>query len=86
MLNIIPIFVLPFFIYHIKNSYKQRPFITVFFNILKTFYYLKTHIRGIRVLVHGPYDRHGRSRTLLFRLGNVSFISYDSFIFYDLIQ
>jgi hypothetical protein len=79
-------FVLPFFIYHLKNFYKQRPFLNVFFNVIKAFYYLKTHIRGVKVLVHGPYDRHGRSRTLLFRVGDVSFTSYNSFIMYDLMQ
>jgi hypothetical protein len=73
-------------VYNIKNSYKQRPFITVFFNVAKTFYYLKTNIRGIKILVHGPYDRHGRSRSLILRIGDVSFISYDSFILYDIIQ
>lgn len=40
----------------------------------------------MKIIVHGPYDRHGRSRSLILRIGDVSFISYDSFIIYDLIQ
>jgi len=79
-------FIFPFFLYQIKISYKQRPFLTIIFIILRTLYYLKTHIRGIRVIVHGPYDRHGRSRTLLFRIGDLAYTSYSSFILYDLIQ
>jgi hypothetical protein len=79
-------FILPFFIYQVKRSYKQRPFLNILFNLLKFLYYIKTNIYGIKVLVHGPYDRHGRSRTILFRLGTVSLTSYNSFILYDTAQ
>lgn len=79
-------FIIPFFVYQVKRSYKQRPFLNVLFNLLRFIYYFKTNIYGIKVLVHGPYDRHGRSRTLLFRIGTVSLTSYRSFILYDTIQ
>jgi hypothetical protein len=79
-------FLLPFFIYHVKAAYKQLGFIYALLNSLRVMYFLKANIRGIKVLVHGTFDRHGRSQTFVKRLGSIAYLEYRAFILYDSIQ
>lgn len=79
-------FIFPFFVYHLTTIFKQRKEIVNLFNILRVLYYYKRNIRGIKILVNGPYDRHGRSRHLILKIGDISLTEYKSYIMYDAIQ
>ena len=79
-------FLFPFFVYHLTEKYKQKRTIISLFNLLRVLYYYKLNIRGIKILVNGPYDRHGRSRHLVLKIGDISLTEYRSYIMYDSIQ
>lgn len=79
-------FLFPFFVYHLTEMYKQKRTIIHLFNLLRALYYYKLNIRGIKILVSGPFDRHGRSRYLVLKIGDISLTEYRSYIMYDSIQ
>jgi len=83
-------FILPYFVYHAMILYERHiDLFRNFFNILRALYILKGILYGIRLIIHGTYvrkDRYGRSRTLVYKIKNISLTRYQSFILYDIIQ
>lgn len=79
-------FLFPYFVYHLTKCRKQKRVIIHLFNLLRKIYFFKRTIRGIKILINGPYDRHGRSRHLVLKIGDISLIEYRSYIMYDSIQ
>jgi len=55
-------------------------------NTIRTMYFLKANMRGVKILVHGTFDRHGRSQTFVECLGCIAYLEYSAFILYDSIQ
>ena len=79
-------FFLVHLLYSVKLNFKQTPASTILFYVLNLFYVLRYNIRGIRLLASGPVDRHGRTRQVNFKVGDVGVISYSAFVIYDAIQ
>ena len=79
-------FVLPFFITHVVRKYKQLKYAKVFFNVLRKLYFLKRNIRAIKVLVNGPYNRHGRTHFSVLKIGELALSQSQSCVVYDAIQ
>ena len=53
-------------------------------DILSKFYWLKRGtVRGVKLLLHGVYNRHGRTRVWSWQVGEINFTSDKSLIFYD---
>jgi len=77
---------LPFYIFHIKTEYKQQKRINHFFYILNFWYNTKENFKGVKIIVHGPFNRHGRTQIFLWSAGTLVFTRYDSLFLYDTIQ
>lgn len=79
-------FILPILVQHLAPEWYHLSGLKLFFNILRRIFYYKTEIRGIRLLVTGVFDQHGRTRWRLFTLGFMRFIEEDMELYYDAIQ
>lgn len=79
-------FLFPFFVHHIKHTVVQKPIIRLFINILRLIYFYRGHIKGVRLLIHGTVDRHGRTKTLVYDLGIVSVATVGTTIIFETIQ
>jgi len=81
-----PTILFPFFVYHLTRTFYQTNILTEFFNTLRILYYYKLNIRGIKILINGPIDRHGRSRHLVLQIGDLGISEYTTQVIYDSIQ
>ena len=79
-------FVLPFYITHVVRKYTQFKYAAIFFNVLRKLYFLKRNIRAIKVLVNGPYNRHGRTHFRILKIGELALSQSQSCVLYDAIQ
>lgn len=79
-------FVLPFYLTHVVRKYKQFKYAELFFNILRKLYFYKRNIRAIKVLINGPYNRHGRTHFRILRIGDLALSQSQSCVMYDAIQ
>lgn len=79
-------FILPFYLMHIVKKYRQFKYAELFFNILRKLYFYKRNIRAIKVLITGPYNRHGRTRSRIFKIGDLALSQTQSCVMYDAIQ
>jgi hypothetical protein len=79
-------FVLPFYLAHVVRKYRQFKYAELFFNILRKLYFYKRNIRAIKVLLNGPYNRHGRTHFRVFRLGDLALSQSQSCVMYDAMQ
>ncbi len=58
----------------------------MFINLVESLYRLKDTIQGVKIVVAGPFNRHGRTHLFYYHLGFVVFNSYDSRILYDMVH
>lgn len=79
-------FVLPFYLTHVVKKYNQFKHAEFFFNILRKLYFYKRNIRAIKVLINGPYNRHGRTHFRVFKIGDLALSQSQSCVMYDAIQ
>lgn len=79
-------FVLPFYLTHVVKKYRQFKYAELFFNILRKLYFYKRNIRAIKVLINGPYNRHGRTHFRVFKIGDLALSQSQSCVMYDAIQ
>ena len=82
------LFLWPFLVYHIKRTFKRHgATMQIIINVLRTIFFLKPYFKGFKIMIKGPFDRHGRSRKLLLHLGHMGFSKYMSHpILYDMIH
>jgi len=63
--------------WHLQRQFKHKKHIWIILTFLKNFYFLKPQILGIKLLIKGPFDKHGRTRTFLKQVGVIkSFTNY----------
>lgn len=79
-------FVLPFYLSHVVKKYEQFKHAELFFNILRKLYFYKRNIRSIKVLINGPYNRHGRTHARILKIGDLALSQSQSCVMYDAIQ
>lgn len=79
-------FLLPFYLTHVVRKYKQFKYAELFFNILRKLYFYKRNIRAIKVLINGPYNRHGRTHFRVLKIGDLALSQSQSCVMYDAIQ
>lgn len=79
-------FLFPFYLTHIVKKYKQFPYAELFFNILRKLYFYKRNVRAIKVLINGPYNRHGRTHFRVLKIGDLALSQSQSCVMYDVIQ
>lgn len=79
-------FVLPFYLTHVVRKYEQFKHAELFFNILRKLYFYKRNIRAIKVLINGPYNRHGRTHARILKIGDLAISQSQSCVIYDAIQ
>ena len=79
-----PGFLINIFYKGVAQSERQKKFFYNFADILKKFAVLKRGtIRGIKLILNGVYDRHGRTRIWVWQVGKISVMSERSLISYD---
>lgn len=79
-------FLIPFFIYHVKSAFEQKKFYYMLIHALRFIFLYKLNIKGIKLTLKGPFERHGRSRVFVSKLGHIACMTYSSFVIYDSIQ
>jgi hypothetical protein len=78
---------LPYFKYYLLKKKKQKRFLYNIINIYRALYYYKQRqIYGIQFLMHGTFDRHGRTRKFLYLIGRFKISSIILPILFDWID
>lgn len=78
---------LPYFKYYLLKKKKQKRFLYNIINIYRAlFYYKRRQIYGIQFLMHGTFDRHGRTRKFLYLIGRFKISSITLPILFDWID
>jgi hypothetical protein len=73
--------------WHLQGHFKHKKHMWTILTIFKNFYFLKPQILGIKLLIKGPFDKHGRTRTFLKQIGVIkSFTNYNFQFVYDKIS
>jgi len=79
-------FLLPYFLSQVVRQFKQLRHAKLLFNVLRQCYFYKRNICAIRVLINGPYNRHGRTHCKMFHIGNLAISNMHSCVMYDAVQ
>lgn len=78
---------LPYYKYFLMRKKKQKKFLYKIINLYRAIYYYKQHqILGIQFLMHGTFDRHGRTRKFLYIIGKFKISSLSLPILFDWID
>jgi len=78
---------LSYFKYFLINKKKQKKFLYNIINTYRALYYYKQNtIHGIQFLMHGTFDRHGRTRKFLYLIGKFKISSITLPILFDWID
>lgn len=71
---------------HLLTAFKHLKYILLFINLLERLYAIKENVQGVKLLIRGPYDRHGRTRLYYHTIGYIILTSYDTQVVYDMIH
>ena len=70
--------------YYLQSSYKHKKHIFDVKQLLLKNYCLNPQIQGVKLIIKGPFERHGRTQTFVQRIGKIkSFNNYDNCFLYD---
>lgn len=75
---------LSYYKYFLLKQTRHVKFIYNIINLYRAIYYYKqTQIHGIKILMHGTYDRHGRTRKFIYLIGKFKISSINLPILFD---